>query len=149
MNSLEDKDMIDALYRASEAGVKIDLIIRGICRLVPNQPYSENITVTRIVDAYLEHSRVWYFYNAGREDVYLASADWMERNLRRRIETAFPILSEPLKRQVIDILNLQLADNQSAAWIDENLQNVFKRDDNPPVRAQHATYEYLKRKTKE
>jgi len=103
MNSLEDKDMIDALYRASEAGVKIDLIIRGICRLVPNQPYSENITVTRIVDAYLEHSRVWYFYNAGREDVYLASADWMERNLRRRIETAFPILSEPLKRQVIDI----------------------------------------------
>ncbi len=149
MNSLEDKDMIDALYRASEAGVKIDLIIRGICRLVPNQPYSENITVTRIVDAYLEHSRVWYFYNEGREDVYLASADWMERNLRRRIETAFPILSEPLKRQVIDILNLQLADNQSAAWIDENLQNVFKRDDNPPVRAQHATYEYLKRKTKE
>jgi len=149
MNSLEDKDMIDALYRASEAGVKIDLIIRGICRLVPNQPYSKNITVTRIVDAYLEHSRVWYFYNAGREDVYLASADWMERNLRRRIETAFPILSEPLKRQVIDILNLQLADNQSAAWIDENLQNVFKRDDNPPVRAQHATYEYLKRKTKE
>ncbi|MFY9118046.1 MAG: polyphosphate kinase 1, partial [Dysgonamonadaceae bacterium] len=97
MNSLEDKDMIDALYRASEAGVKIDLIIRGICRLVPNQPYSENITVTRIVDAYLEHSRVWYFYNEGREDVYLASADWMERNLRRRIETAFPILSEPLK----------------------------------------------------
>ncbi|HHT85866.1 MAG TPA: RNA degradosome polyphosphate kinase, partial [Firmicutes bacterium] len=149
MNSLEDKDMIDALYRASEAGVKIDLIIRGICRLVPNQPYSENITVTRIVDAYLEHSRVWYFYNEGREDVYLASADWMERNLRRRIETAFPILSEPLKRQVINILNLQLADNQSAAWIDENLQNVFKRDDNPLVRAQHATYEYLKRKTKE
>ena len=147
MNSLEDKDMIDALYRASEAGVKIDLIIRGICRLVPNQPYSENITVTRIVDAYLEHSRVWYFYNEGREDVYLASADWMERNLRRRIETAFPILSEPLKRQVIDILNLQLADNQSAAWIDENLRNVFKQDDNPAVRAQQAIYEYLKRNT--
>jgi polyphosphate kinase len=141
--------MIDALYRASEAGVKIDLIIRGICCLVPNQPYSKNITVTRIVDAYLEHSRVWYFYNEGNEDVYLTSADWMERNLHRRIETAFPILSEPLKQQVIDILNLQLADNQSAAWIDENLQNVFKQDDNPPVRAQQATYEYLKRKMKE
>ena len=147
MNSLEDKNMIDALYRASEAGVKIDLIIRGICRLVPNQPYSKNITVTRIVDAYLEHSRVWYFYNEGKEDVYLASADWMERNLYRRIETAFPILSEPLKQQVIDILNLQLADNQSAAWIDENLRNVFKQDDNPAVRAQQAIYEYLKRNT--
>ncbi|HBK32447.1 MAG TPA: RNA degradosome polyphosphate kinase, partial [Porphyromonadaceae bacterium] len=81
MNSLEDRDMIDALYRASEAGVKIDLIIRGICCLVPNQPYSKNITITRIVDAYLEHSRVWYFFNEGEEDVYLASADWMERNL--------------------------------------------------------------------
>jgi polyphosphate kinase len=147
MNSLEDKDMIDALYRASEAGVKIDLIIRGICRLVPNQPYSKNIAVTRIVDAYLEHSRVWYFYNEGKEDVYLASADWMERNLHRRIETAFPILSEPLKQQVIDILNLQLADNQSATWMDENLRNIFKQDDNPAVRAQQATYEYLKRNT--
>ncbi|MCW1735329.1 polyphosphate kinase 1 [Anaerorudis cellulosivorans] len=149
MNSLEDKDMIDALYRASEAGVKIDLIIRGICCLVPNQPYSKNITITRIVDAYLEHSRVWYFYNEGNEEVYLTSADWMERNLHRRIETAFPILSEPLKQEVIDILNIQLADNQSAVWIDENLQNVFKQNDNPPVRSQQATYEYLKRKTKE
>mgnify|MGYP000894004865 FL=1 len=149
MNSLEDKDMIDALYRASEAGVKIDLIIRGICCLVPNQPYSKNITITRIVDAYLEHSRVWYFYNDGNEDVYLTSADWMERNLHRRIETAFPILSDSLKREVIDILNIQLADNQSAVWIDENLQNVFKQNDNPPVRSQQATYEYLKGKMKE
>jgi polyphosphate kinase len=149
MNSLEDKDMIDALYRASEAGVKIDLIIRGICCLVPNQPYSKNISITRIVDAYLEHSRVWYFYNDGNEDVYLTSADWMERNLHRRIETAFPILSDSLKREVIDILNIQLADNQSAVWIDENLQNVFKQNDNPPVRSQQATYEYLKGKMKE
>lgn len=147
MNSLEDKEMIDALYRASEAGVKIDLIVRGICCLVPNQLYSKNITITRIVDAYLEHSRVWYFYNEGKEEVYLTSADWMERNLHRRIETAFPILSESLKREVIDILKIQLSDNQSAVWIDENLQNVFKHDDNPPVRAQQAIYEYLKGKT--
>ncbi len=149
MNSLEDKDMIDALYHASEAGVKIDLIIRGICCLVPNQPYSKNITITRIVDAYLEHSRVWYFYNEGNEEVYLTSADWMERNLHRRIETAFPILSEPLKQEVIDILHIQLVDNRSAVWIDENLKNVFKQNNNPPVRSQQATYEYLKRKTKE
>lgn len=89
MNSLEDKGMIDALYRASEAGVKIDLIVRGICCLIPNQPYSKNITVTRIVGAYLEHARVWYFFNEGEENVYLTSADWMQRNLHRRIEVAF------------------------------------------------------------
>lgn len=151
MNSLEDKGVIRALYRASEAGVKIDLIIRGICCLIPGQPYSKNITVTRIVDAYLEHSRVWYFFNRGEENVYLASADWMGRNLHRRIEVAFPIYTEYLKRQIIDILKIQLADNQSAVWIDENLQNVFKRDskpdDAPPVRAQQATYAYLKKST--
>ena len=145
MNSLEDKGMINALYRASEAGVKIDLIIRGICCLVPNQPYSENIKITRIVDAYLEHSRVWYFYNNGEENVYLTSADWMERNLHRRIEAAFPLFSEKLKREIIDILLIQLQDNTSAVWLNEKLENVFKRDDNPPVRAQRDGYEYLKR----
>lgn len=151
MNSLEDKGVIRALYRASEAGVKIDLIIRGICCLIPNQSYSKNITVTRIVDVYLEHARVWYFYNEGEENVYLASADWMSRNLHRRIEVAFPIYTEPLKRQIIDILKIQLEDNQSAVWLDENLQNVFKRDSKPqdvaPVRAQQATYHYLKKST--
>lgn len=151
MNSLEDKGMIDALYRASEAGVKIDLIIRGICCLVPRQAYSENITVTRIVDAYLEHTRVWYFFNGGEENIYLTSADWMQRNLHRRIEVAFPIYTEALKRQIIDILKIQLADNQSAVWIDENLQNVFKQatgpTDAPPVRAQQAIYDYLKTST--
>lgn len=151
MNSLEDKGMINALYKASEAGVKIDLIIRGICCLVPNQPYSKNITITRIVDAYLEHARVWYFFNDGEENVYLTSADWMQRNLHRRIEVAFPIYAVSLKQQIIDILKIQLADNQSAVWIDENLQNVFKREvvpvDAPPVRAQHAIYEYLSRST--
>ena len=151
MNSLEDKGMIDALYRASEAGVKIDLIIRGICCLVPNQPYSKNITITRIVDVYLEHSRVWYFFNGGEEDVYLTSADWMRRNLHRRIEVAFPIYTESLKRQIIDILKIQLDDNQSAVEINENLQNILKRDtastDAPPVRAQQAIYDYLKKST--
>lgn len=151
MNSLEDKEMINALYRASETGVQIDLIIRGVCCLVPNQPYSKNIRVTRIVDAYLEHARVWYFLNGGEENIYLTSADWMERNLHRRIEVAFPVYSELLKRQIIDILKIQLEDNQSAVWVDENLNNVFKRElaspDEPPVRAQQAIYDYLKRST--
>ena len=151
MNSLEDKGMINALYRASEAGVKIDLIIRGICCLIPNQPFSKNITVTRIVDAYLEHARVWYFFHDGEEKVYLTSADWMERNLHRRIEVAFPVYSEKLKRQIVDILKIQLEDNQSAVWVDEHLNNVFKRDttssDEAPVRAQQAIYDYLKKST--
>ncbi len=151
MNSLEDKGVISALYRASEAGVKIDLIIRGICCLVPGQSFSKNITVTRIVDAYLEHSRVWYFFNGGEENIYLTSADWMQRNLHRRVEVAFPIYTERLKREIIDILKIQLADNQSAVWVDENLCNRFKRDekrdDEPPVRAQQAVYEYLKKST--
>ena len=143
MNSIEERQMIDALYRASEAGVKIDLIVRGVCCVVPNQPYSQNITITRIVDAYLEHSRVWYFYNGGEEKVYVSSADFMERNLRRRIEAAFPILSPALKQQVIDILHIQLADNQSAVRIDENMSNVFIENELPAVRAQEAIYEYL------
>ena len=145
MNSLEDKGMIKQLYRAGEAGVSIDLIIRGICCLIPNQPYSKNIRITRIVDAYLEHSRVWYFRNNGEERIYLSSADWMERNLHRRIETAFPIYSPELKRQIIDVLNIQLVDNQSAVWIDEYLQNIPKHDNNPPITAQKTTYEYFKR----
>lgn len=144
MNSLEDKGMINALYRASEAGVHIDLIVRGICCLIPNQPYSRNIKITRIVDSYLEHSRVWYFANNGNEEVFLSSADWMTRNLHRRIEVAFPILSNELRREIIDILKIQLSDNQSAVWIDERLNNVFKRNSNVPVRAQREVYLYLK-----
>ncbi|MPN51615.1 Polyphosphate kinase [bioreactor metagenome] len=103
--------------------------------------------MTRIVDAYLEHARVWYFFNGGEESIYLTSADWMERNLHRRIEVAFPVYSEPLKRQIVDILNIQLADNQSAVWVDENLNNQFKHNNRPPLRAQLAIYEYLKKST--
>lgn len=89
MNGLHDQNMINELYNASENGVEIDLIVRGICCLVPNRPFSANIRVTRIVDMFLEHSRIWYFYNDGEEDLFLTSADWMRRNLNRRIETAF------------------------------------------------------------
>ena len=145
MNGLHDTHMIDCLYRASECGVEIDLIVRGICCLVPNQPYSRNIRITRIVDMFLEHSRVWYFYNDGAEDLYLTSADWMRRNLNRRIETAFPILDASIKRKIIDILHIQLQDNVKACWIDERLNNIFKRQDGEePVRSQMAIYNYLK-----
>lgn len=144
MNSLEDKGMIDKLYRASEAGVDIDLIIRGICCLVPNQPYSKNIKITRIVDSYLEHSRIWYFHNNGNPTYHLTSADWMARNLHRRIEAAFPIYCEKHRQLLMDILTIQLEDNVKACTIDENLNNIYKTNDKPKVRAQRATYEYLK-----
>ena len=147
MNGLHDQNMINELYNASENGVKIDLIVRGICCLVPNQPYSANIRVTRIVDMFLEHSRIWYFYNDGQEDLFLTSADWMRRNLNRRIETAFPILIPDIKTDILNILKIQLQDNVKACFIDENLCNNFKKNDDPvKVRAQLAIYEYLRRK---
>lgn len=148
MNGLHDQNMINELYHASENGVEIDLIVRGICCLVPGQPYSANIRITRIVDMFLEHSRIWYFYNDGKEDVYLTSAYWMRRNLNRRIETAFPILVPEIKQEVIDILKIQMRDNVKACLIDEQLHNNFKHNEEPvKVRSQLAIYEYLKNKS--
>ena len=147
MNSLQDKKMIKKLYKASSAGVEIDLIIRGICCLVPNQPYSKNIKITRIVDSYLEHTRIWYFHNNGNPTYHLTSADWMERNLRRRIETGYPIYCDKHRQQIMDFLTIQLNDNVKACTIDENLNNIFKTNNKPKVRAQRAFYNYLKEET--
>lgn len=145
MNALQDASMIDELYRASEAGVQIDLIIRGICCLIPNQSYSKNIRITRIVDGFLEHARVWYFHNGGKPLLFMGSPDWMRRNLYRRIEAVTPILDETLKQEVIDMLTIQLRDNRKAGWVDENLRNIPKREpDAQPVRAQYMIYDYLK-----
>ena len=111
MNSLCDPDIIKALYEASCAGVKIDLIVRGICCLKVGVPgLSENITVRSIVGNFLEHARIFYFYNEGFEDCYMGSADWMPRNLDKRVEITFPVEDEDLKKRVIDILRVQLAD---------------------------------------
>ncbi len=115
MNSLCDPVIIKALYEASNAGVKIDLIVRGICCLKTGiKDLSENITVRSIVGNFLEHSRIFYFYNDGFEDVYMGSADWMPRNLDKRVEITFPVEDEDLKRQVIGILQIQLADTLKA-----------------------------------
>ena len=149
MNALQDPAMMDELYKASEAGVKIDLIVRGICCLIPNQPYSRNIRITRIVDSFLEHARVWYFHHGGKPLLFMGSPDWMRRNLYRRIEAVTPILDEDLKQQLLDMLAIQLKDNRKAGWVDENLNNVLKRNPKEePVRAQYAFYEYLKGKNK-
>ncbi|MDR0864717.1 MAG: polyphosphate kinase 1 [Candidatus Symbiothrix sp.] len=139
MNGLQDPAMIDELYKASEAGVQIDLIVRGICCLIPNRPYSQNIRIIRIVDLLLEHSRVWYFYNNGKEDLYLTSADWMKRNLYRRIETAFPVLDKDSKQTIIEILNLQLNDNVKASPPAPTCEEENKKE----IRSQRDTYKLL------
>ena len=145
MNALQDPNMINRLYEASMSGVKIDLIIRGICCLIPGQPYSKNIRITRIVDSFLEHARVWYFGNNGDPKVFLGSPDWMRRNLYRRIEAVAPILDPDLRQEMIDMLELQLNDNQKACFVNEHLRNVFKHEASlPPLRAQYAFYNYLK-----
>ncbi len=147
MNSLEDEKMIDKLYEASLAGVKIELIVRGICRLIPSRDFSENITVTRIVDQYLEHARVFAFENCGKNEVYIASADWMKRNLYRRLEIAVPIYDAEIRKELIDILQIQLRDNTKACWIDWELRNVPKPSTKEKNRAQIDTYRFLKRKS--
>jgi polyphosphate kinase len=111
MNSLIDSDIISKLYEASQAGVEIILIVRGMCSLIPGIPdLSDNITVHSIVGTFLEHSRIYYFYNQGAEDYYLSSADWMERNLNRRIETLFPVEDSDLKKKLEKILDITIRD---------------------------------------
>lgn len=115
MNSLCDREIIEKLYEASAAGVKIDLIVRGICCLRVGIPgVSENITVRSIVGNFLEHSRIFYFWNDGETEIYMGSADWMPRNLDRRVEIIFPVLEEHLKEKALHILEVELADNVKA-----------------------------------
>ena len=115
VNSIVDEKTIDALYRASQAGVKIDIVERGICALKPGVPgLSENITVRSIVGNFLEHARIFYFYNDGFEDVYMGSADWMPRNLDKRVEITLPVEDEDLKKRVIEIMEIQLSDTLKA-----------------------------------
>ena len=144
LNNLQDERMIDLLYEASNAGVRIDMIVRAICCLVPGvKNQSENIMVHRIVDAYLEHSRAFYFYNNGADELYQGSADWMKRNLNRRIEVVFPINDATLKHEVMQMLNLQLQDAIKGRLIDASLENVrFTIDE--PKRSQVDFYNYLK-----
>ena len=129
MNSLEDKKMISKLYEASNAGVKIDLIIRGICCLIPGAVgLSKNIKVISIVDRYLEHSRIFIFNNNGHPKIYAGSADWMRRNLSKRIEVIFPIYDKNLKKEILDIIKIQLDDNVKARIIDRYDKNNYKKN---------------------
>ena len=130
MNSLCDRGIIAALYAASAAGVKIDLIVRGICCLKVGIPgISENITVRSIIGNFLEHSRIFYFYSDGNEEIFMGSADWMPRNLDKRVEIVFPVEDENLKEEVKHILQIQLEDNVKAHILqpDGTYEKVDKR----------------------
>lgn len=134
MNSLLEAQVIDALYQASQAGVKIDLVVRGVCALRAGVPgLSENIRVRSIVGRFLEHSRVFYFYADGQETVYLSSADWMDRNFFRRVEIAFPVYDKTLKRRVItEAFTYALRDNQFAWQLQPNGAYTPVRSRRPP-----------------
>jgi polyphosphate kinase len=127
MNALLEPSVIQELYRASQAGVKIDLIIRGVCALMPGvKGLSENIKVRSVIGRFLEHHRIYYFLAEGKENVYLSSADWMDRNLYRRVEVAFPVEDSVIKERVIqEGLKMLLKDNQSA-WV-MNSEGKYRR----------------------
>ncbi|MFT6686100.1 MAG: polyphosphate kinase, partial [Bacteroidia bacterium] len=146
LNSLADTQMADKLYEASQAGVQIKLIVRGICILIPQvEGLSDNIEVISIVDKFLEHSRIFIFHNDGEENVYLSSADWMQRNLDFRVEVTFPILSNETKQQVIDFMDLQWRDNVKARWNSGAQSNKLRKTNSKvKVRAQVDLYKMLK-----
>jgi polyphosphate kinase len=150
MNSLADEGLISKLYQASNAGVKIKMIIRGMCCLVPGvKGFSENIEVISIVDKYLEHARVHIYCNGGDELIYLTSADFMSRNIDTRVEVGFPILDQHLKKEVKDIINIQLQDNTKAREINSANSNKYhKTNAAESHRAQIEIYNYLKTKNK-
>ena len=149
MNSVADEQLITKLYEASTAGVKIKMIVRGMCCLVPGvKGFSENIEVISIVDKYLEHSRVHIYCNGGDELIYLTSADFMTRNIDNRVEVGFPIYDPEIKKEIRDIINIQLEDNTKAREINsQNNNKSHKTGSNVPSRAQIDIYNYLKYKS--
>ena len=146
VNNLVDKELIDDLYKASQAGVKVKAIIRGMCGLIPGvKGQSENIVVTSIVDRFLEHPRVVIFDNDGDPKVYISSADWMARNMDNRIEVGCPIYDEKAKQRIIDIMEIQLRDTTKARLIDAEQKNAYvPRGNRKKVRSQVEIYQYLK-----
>ena len=151
VNNLVDKGLINKLYGASNAGVKIRMIIRGMCSLVPGvEGISENIEIISIIDRFLEHPRVLITHNDGDPKVFISSADWMTRNIDHRIEVAAPIRDERLKQRIIDIVNIHFTDTVKARWIDKEMSNAYvPRGNRKKRRSQVAIYDYLKQVEKQ
>jgi polyphosphate kinase len=148
MNSLSDYKMIDKLYDASNAGVKIKLIIRGICCLVPGlKNYSENIEAISIVDNYLEHSRVFIFGNNNDPEVFISSADFMTRNIDARVEATCPIYDQEIKQDLIDTFEIGWKANVKARYHSEKFDNIYrKRGEDKMFRAQQEMYKHYQNK---
>ncbi|MDN5288829.1 MAG: polyphosphate kinase 1 [Mucilaginibacter sp.] len=147
LNNLEERVLISKLYEASQAGVKISLIVRSICCIIPGvKGMSENITVRRIVDRYLEHGRVFIFNNNNNPEVFMGSADWMNRNIYRRIEVCFPVYDQNIKTEIMNIIDIQLKDNVQAVNLNQRLQNVIIEKHEPLVQSQRDIYKFLQGK---
>ena len=149
VNNFNDKSMTDRLYRASKEGVKIRMIVRSICSVVPGiVNISENIEIHSIVDKYLEHSRIFWFHNDGADNIYISSADIMVRNLDNRVEVAIPIIDDNIKQELKDYFNMQFYDNQKSRYVNHKEENkYYRKNSKNPVRFQTDFYEYLKKKS--
>lgn len=146
-NNLEDPEIIQRLYKASKAGVKIRLNIRGICSLVSGAKFSTNIEGRGILDRFLEHSRIYMFHNKGKPDVYIGSADWMQRNFDSRIEVIVPVQDLDIKQQLIDILDIQWNDTAKArSWNIGEVNNYVSENKTNEISSQLKIYNYLKDK---
>ena len=147
LNSLSDFALIDKLYEASRAGVKMKLIIRGICCLIPGvEGMSENIEVISIIDKYLEHPRIFIFENAGNPKVYISSADWMTRNLDYRVEVSCPIYDSDIQKELIETFEICWSDNVKARVLSIRQDNAYRKNNKPPLRSQFALYDYYNNK---
>ncbi len=143
LNSLSSYDMVDKLYEASNAGVKVDMIVRGICCLIPGiKGMSENISVISVIDKFLEHPRLYIFGEDEEAKIYISSADWMTRNIENRVEVSCPIYDEDIKKEIIDNYNICWSDNVKARLINTENENEYRVNNNPKVRSQKALYEY-------
>ncbi|MEM7551303.1 MAG: polyphosphate kinase 1 [Bacteroidota bacterium] len=143
VNNLEDYDLIDKLHEAGEAGVDLSIIVRGICCFKPNRKFTDHVKLLRLVDTHLEHARVFYFHNSGKDHIYLSSADWMQRNLYNRIEVGFPIKKKKIKELILKLLELQIEDSVKAVLIDESLNNIPVNSEDKRIRSQYETYNLL------
>ena len=149
-NSLQDPDIIAALYTASQAGVDVQLNVRGICCLIPGEKFSKNIEVVSVIDRFLEHARLFYFHQGGDPEVFIASADWMTRNLEKRVELMIPIEEKTIKRRLIKILETYFKDNQNAYRIqpDGSSKPITVKKGEKPFRAQEHFHSLAKRSAK-
>jgi polyphosphate kinase len=149
MNSFTSYKMVDKLYEASRAGVKIQLIIRGICCLVPGiKGMSENIEAISVVDKFLEHTRLFAFANGGNPKMYISSADWMTRNLDYRVEVGCPIYDEDIKKELMETFEICWKDNMKARIFNEKQDNAYRKTTIPKIRSQFATYDYYAKDVK-